>query len=438
MISDAPDPRYALLAAPMSAFQKVSVTITVLLCMLDGFDVFAVTYAAPLIKVSWGLGQGQLGLVLSSGLLGMAAGSLIIAPAADIVGRRRMVFLSLALMIAGTSWSAATHNVANLAASRIFTGLGIGAMIAVTASLAAEYSSSRSRDFCLTMMGIGFPLGGTLGGFIAAYILPHYGWPAIFIAGALFGLIMLPASWVYLPEPIAPMIARPKSDTLKRVNDYLERCGMQAVAKLPTPPEEAKTAPLRTLFKSGMASVTLLITSIYFLHVITLFFVQTWVPSLIASEGFPLAQAALVGVSVNIGGIVGGLLLGGISMRFGLKTLVVGAMATGALLTALFGSLSPNFLMLALGAAAMGLCLQGAMMGLYAVVARTFPAHTRGSGTGLVIGVGRFGSAIGPGMAGLLFSAGVSRGSVAITMAIPSLIAAALLIRFRLRPPDVP
>jgi len=438
MTADILDPRAALLVAPMSLYQKVGVTVTLLLCMLDGFDVFAATFAAPAIKAAWAVNQAQVGLVLSSGLLGMAAGSLLIAPAADLFGRRTMVFFSLLLMVAGDIGSSTTHNVHALMMTRAFTGLGIGTMIAIISSLAAEYANARSSDFCMTVFGVGFPLGGTIGGFFAAYLLPHYGWPAIFLAAAGLGLFMVLIVLLFLPEPIAPMIARPKRDTLKRVNAFLSRCGMSAIAALPPPPADAKSAPLKTLFAPGMAGATILITSIYFLHVVSLFFVQTWVPSLIAARGFAPAQAALVGVSLNIGGVVGGLLLGANSMRFGLKTLVIAAMTAGAAATAAFGSIAVDFTLLAWGAVGMGFFMQGAMMGLYAVVARSFPAHMRVSGTGLVIGIGRIGSAVGPALAGFLLTAGVARGGVTIIMAAPALIAALLLLKFKVRSPDTP
>jgi MFS transporter, AAHS family, 4-hydroxybenzoate transporter len=175
------DPRVALLRAPMSVFQKIAVALTVCLCTLDGFDVMAITFAAPAIRTAWSVNQAQLGLVLSSGLLGMAIGSLLIAPAADLLGRRCMIFLSLVLMIGGDLRSSATHTVADLMLARVVTGLGIGAMIAVISSLAAEYANARRRDFCLTLMGAGFPVGGLLGGLLAADLLPTYGcWRAPF------------------------------------------------------------------------------------------------------------------------------------------------------------------------------------------------------------------------------------------------------------------
>ncbi len=432
------DPRVDQLAQPMSAHQKIAIFVIVLLCMVDGLDVMAITFAAPAIKVLWGINQAQVGLVLSSALLGMAAGSLFLAPLADIIGRRRLIFLSLVMMIAGTLWTATCLSVIELMWSRVFTGLGVGAMVAVISPMTAEYANSRSRDFCQTMFGIGFPIGGLLGGVLAGTLLPTYGWTAIFYVASALGLVLLPVVWLYLPEPIAPMIARPKDNTLARVNAYLQRCGRPTIAALPPPPASARITPLKALFSSGMAGVTLLITTIYFMHVVTLFFVQSWAPSLVASLGFAPGQAAKIAVFVNVGGIIGGSLLGASSMRLGLKNLVITAMCGGAIVTALFSLLPPSFVLLALGSAAMGFFLQAAIMGLYAVVARTFPADMRASGTGFVIGVGRIGSAISPIMAGMLMSEGLSRSNVAFVMAAPALLAALLLLKFGVKAPDTP
>lgn len=443
-LADAPmnastrDPRLALLEAPMSPYQKIGIAVVVLLCMLDGLDVMAITFVAPAIKVAWGIDQGKVGWILASGLLGMAAGSLLIAPAADVVGRRRLIFISLSFMIAGTLWSAMTDNVRDMALSRVFTGLGIGTCIAIITSLAAEYSNARSRDFCQAMFAVGFPIGGMLGGVLAGVLLPSYGWQAIFLVASGVGAVMAVVAWFFLPEPIAPMIARPRADTLDRVNAYLARCGLAPISKLPPPPASAKSTPLKALFEPGMAGPTATITVIYFLHVITLFFVQSWAPSLVVNMGFRPDQAALIAVWVNVGGIIGAPLLGASSTRFGLKPLVVGAIAGGAVLTAIFGSIPPNFVLLSLGAFAAGLGIQSGMMGLYAVIARTFPAHIRVTGTGFVIGVGRVGSAIGPAAAGMLLAAGLTGAGVAVVLAVPSLLAALILLKFTVRPPDTP
>jgi len=125
--------------------QVAAVAVTVIISALDGYDVLAASFAAPAISHAWGVGKAVLGLVLSSGLFGMALGALVLSPLADLVGRRRLVFLSLALMAVGMLLSALAQSLGQLVAWRVLTGVGIGAMVAVITPLAAEFANSRRR-----------------------------------------------------------------------------------------------------------------------------------------------------------------------------------------------------------------------------------------------------------------------------------------------------
>ena len=428
------DPRQLLLDAPMSAFQTRAVATTVALCALDGFDVFAVTFAAPALLKDWGIDKAQLGLALSAGLLGMALGSLLLSPLADTFGRRRMLFVALAIMIAGTAWTAVVEGLGGLIASRLFTGLGIGAMIAVIMPLAAEYANSRRRDLAVALFGVGFPLGGIIGGFVSAYLLATFGWRSIFIAASGLGVVMAVVSARSLLDPVALVIARPGADGLARVNAFLARCGHSAVATLPPPPDSAKL-PIGRLFERGMAGTTLQITLIYFLVVIPVFFMQTWLPTLIADLGIVPAKAALISAFFSIGGVIAGLAIAATSARLGLRTILNLTLICGAAMIVAFSRLGANPAVLIAAAAVAGFFIQGSMVTLYAVVARTFPAEMRASGTGFVIGIGRVGSILPPLLAGALAAAGLERTGIALVMAAPALAALALLVSFVIRPP---
>ena len=132
--------------APMSRTQVGAVAITVILSALDGFDVLSVTFVAPAISRDWGIGKAALGVVLSSGLGGMALGSFLIAPLADTLGRRRLILVSLSLMAVGMALSATSSSLVQLAAWRVVTGLGIGACVAVINPIAAEFANARRRS----------------------------------------------------------------------------------------------------------------------------------------------------------------------------------------------------------------------------------------------------------------------------------------------------
>lgn len=81
-----------------------------------------------------------------------------------------------------------------------------------------------------------------------------------------------------------------------------------------------------------------------------------------------------------------------------------------------------------MAAAAGGFCTNAAVVGLYALVAGSFPTAIRGGGTGFVIGIGRGGAALGPIIGGFLFAAGLGLPIVAAIMASGSLLAALALL----------
>lgn len=420
------DPRSDLRTAPMSRHQLVAVAVTVALCALDGWDVLAITFAAPGIAAQWGLNKAALAVVFSSGLVGIAAGSFLIAPLADVIGRRPTVLLSLAVMAVGTFWTAAAPNLFVLEALRLLTGLGIGAMIAVINALAAEYASERRRDLAVSLVNVGYPIGGVLGGSLAAALLPAFGWRSIFVCVGAACVAMLAVVWRALPEPPGYLIARPKPQSLAGVNRYLARCGQPPVAVLPAPPSSART-PIAALFGTGTLGVTLLVTALYLLTVVPVFYMQNWLPKLVTELGFSDAEAAGVSVWLSIGGIAGGLFVGLASSRLGLKSTVVAILLAMAVTINLFGKAPADLAALRVAAAAAGFSVFGAMVGVYAVVSRSFPTAIRASGTGLVIGIGRLGSIASPLLASTMFSFGLDRAGVSAAMSIPAGLAAILL-----------
>ncbi len=406
--------------------------VTTALNALDGFDVLAITFAAPAIARNWHVDKGVLGAVFSAGLLGMAFGSFFLAPFADRVGRRVVALCSLALMVLGTLWTARAGGTGSLIASRLFTGLGIGSMIAVINPLAAEYANTRRRDLALSLLNVGYPAGGLIGGIVAALLLSSYGWQAVFVTASALGAVMMVIVWLLMPEPASFLLARPGPRNLVRLNAYLRRCGVPEVDEVP-PAQPVDRVPTAALFRSGMRRVTLTITAIYLLFVVTLFFMQNWLPTLVADVGFSAADAARIAIWLSIGGIAGGLSVGVLSPRFGLKPTVTGMIGASFCLVALFGLVPGNFKLLQLAGAVVGFAIYGGIIGLYAVVSRSFPVTMRASGTGFVIGIGRLGSVLSPLIASALFHSGLAREGVCLVLALPALIAGLILLSYRIQ-----
>jgi benzoate transport len=426
------DVRRLLDGAPMGRLQIAAIILCVLLNALDGFDVLAISFASPGIAIEWGVDRAELGLVLSMELIGMAAGSVILGNLADRIGRRPIILLCLALMALGMLSASFSFSVISLSAVRLVTGLGIGGMLACTNTMVAELANARARSLAITVMAAGYPIGAILGGSVASMLLVAGGWRDIFLFGAIVTGIFLPISLFLLPESIGFLLQKRPEGALGKVNDLLRRMGHQPVEALPSPDPAIPKASIGALFAPGLANITTLLTVAYFAHIMTFYFILKWVPKIVVDMGFAPSAAGGVLVWANVGGLVGALLLSLLSWRISIRALVIIAMVASAIMVTIFGQGQSSLAGLALIAAAAGFCTNSAVVGLYVIIAQSFPTSVRAGGTGVVIGIGRGGAALGPIIAGLLFSWNFGLVSVALAMALGSLIAAgALMLLFK-------
>ncbi|WP_321396125.1 MFS transporter [Emcibacter sp.] len=421
------DPREIIDREPMSGLQVFAVGICIFLNALDGFDVLAITFAAPGIAEDWGLGPDAIGIVISTGLAGMAVGSLFLAPYADRFGRRTAILASLVTMGVGMLLSATANDIITMSIYRVITGLGIGAMLASINAMSAEYSNKKRRDLSVSLMSIGYPIGGVLGGSVAAMLLGHYNWQSVFIFGGIVTLALVPVIIYYLPESIEFLSHNKGQAALGQINKILRRMGHSEAHHVIEEKTPQARARITDLFAPEQRRVTLILALSYFFHITTFYYVLGWVPSIITALGFDKAVGTSVSVWVSIGGIVGGSVLGWCATFFSLTRLVIGVMVATGLAVIVFGQVTPDIGLLKLVAFVLGFFMFGGVVGLYALVAKRFPTRLRATGTGFVIGVGRGGAVIAPVLTGFLLAAGMERGNVATIMAFGSILAAVAL-----------
>lgn len=432
------DPRAVVAGRPMTPWQVLAIAMCVVLNALDGFDVLSISFASPGIAAEWGIDRAALGVVLSMELIGMAAGSVLLGQVADRVGRRPTVMACLTIMTLGMLSTTQASSIGMLAATRLFTGLGIGGMLATTNALVAEYANDRWRGTAVAIMAAGYPMGAILGGAVASSLLETGGWRHVFLLGAGVTAVCLPLVPFLLPEPVGSLLQRRGDGTLDRVNRSLRALGHAPVSSLPEPRAGERPAKPRfgDLFAHGMAPVTVLLTVIYFFHIMTFYFILKWVPKVVVDMGFSPSQAGGVLVWANIGGLTGGLLLSGLALHFGIRRLLLTFMVGSTVLVILFGQGHGDLRALSLAVAAGGFCTNAVVVGIYALIAQSFPTAIRGGGTGFVIGVGRGGAALGPIVGGLLFQAGLGLPVVATIMGGGSLVAALALLAMPKRAPE--
>lgn len=412
--------------APMTRAQIIVIGAALLLAALDGYDVLGMAYAAPAISRAWGLDKAVLGFLLSTSLIGMACGSLLLSPLADVFGRKRLSFAGVGLMIVGSGLSALAHGVPTLAAARILTGFGIGAVVPLTTTIAAEFSNAKGRAFAVTCTTVGFTAGSILGGLVAAALLHAFAWQAIFVSGAVAGLLLLPVIALALPESPSFLIARRGDDALQRLNRVLGRLGHPAVAALPAASTSARM-PYKALFSAPYVAMTACFTGVMILVSATSYFLLNWLPQIIADAGFAPSTGSLASAVSSTMGMLSGLAFGLAATRMMPARLGSIAMLGLGCAVVVFGFAPPKLHFLLMSVALCGVFAGGASALFYATIAASFPPQIRASGIGFVTGFGRIFSVMGPVLAGILFKAGLSRAGVSCIFAAMPVIAAILL-----------
>ncbi len=415
----------------MSRFQWRIVAIMVGLNALDGFDVLSISFVSPGIASEWGIDRAALGIVLSMELIGMALGSVLLGRVADRIGRRSTILMCLGVMTVGMLGAATSGGVNVLAAWRVFTGLGIGGMLAATNAAVAEASNRQHRALTVVLMAAGYPVGTVIGGSVASGILAVADWRGVFLFGAAMSLAFIPIVLRGAPESIPYLMQRGGPDALVKVNALLRRMGHPQLAALPAELEAPRRQPVSALFSGDLLRPTLLLTLAYFAHIMTFYFILKWIPKIVSDLGYAPALAGTVLVWASLGGLAGSLLLGVLTRGYPVRGLTIGAMILSVVFVVLFGAGASDLASLSLVAAVAGFATNAGVVGLYALLAMSFPTALRASATGFVIGVGRGGSALAPAVAGFLFAAGQGLSTVALLMAIGSLVAAAAVLMLR-------
>jgi MFS family permease len=285
---------------PIRPRQAVAIGLCVLLNALDGFDVLSISFASPGIAKEWSIDRAALGVVLSMELIGMAVGSVLLGQVADRWGRRKTALACLVAMAIGMISTSQVTTIGALAATRLFNGFGIGGMLATTSALVAEYANNRWRSAAVAIMAAGYPLGAIVGGSVASVLLATGGWRDVFLLGAALTAMFLPIVPLLLPEPVSSLLHnRLGGDTLAKVNRTLKALGHDEVTQLPPVEPEKRKTNIATLFDKGMAPVTILLTTAYFLHIMTFYFILKWVPKIVVDMGFSPSAAGGVLVWTN-------------------------------------------------------------------------------------------------------------------------------------------
>jgi AAHS family 4-hydroxybenzoate transporter-like MFS transporter len=369
--------------------------------------------------------RSVLGPVISSGLVGMMIGAMVSGPLADRFGRRPVLIGCAVIFGIGSLLTATAQTVEALTMFRAFTGLGMGGAMPNAIALTSEYMPHRRRGTAVTTMICGFSLGAAVGGFVAAAIIPRWGWQAVFVVGGVAPLVIAAAALLWLPDSIRFLIVKGGAD--ERVRDYLTRIAPSAAIPR-TISSVAEEEPrgafvVLQLFAGQRAAGTLLIWVIYFMNLLNLYFLNSWLPTIISDANIPVATAIRLTALFQVGGIGGALVLGALLDRYFSFWILAACYLWAAVCVFFIGATGASTVMLGITIASAGLGIIGGQNAAHALTASFYPVAIRSTGVGWALGIGRIGSIVGPVLGGLLLARGTPIGQVFWSAAVPALIA---------------
>ena len=369
------------------------------LVMIDGYDLFIVSFIAPLIAKDLHLNFVNIGTVFAAGLAGSMVGGLVLGHIADRAGRRPTLLVALAAAAVATLLCSQAQSFGAFAALRFLTGLALGGVLAAIVPLVAEHFPRQQRSAAVTMMFIGYPLGAVVGGAITALLIAH-GWRNLFLGAGVVTLLLVPLG-LLLPETL-----------------HASDVAIDASYRKPW------SGSFIDLFTGGRFWTTVIASFAIFCLLLVTYLLNSWTPLIAARSGFSPQTAAWCGVLLNLGGVSGALISTLLVARFGVFKVVTLMIAAGSLAVALLGYLYGSAGALYSGLGVIGLLVIGGQQNAPAISVQLYPQRMRSTGVGWQFAAGRFGSILGPLIGGRLLAANVSVQLLFVLIAIPTLLSA--------------
>lgn len=416
---------------PFSPFQWVIFALCFFIVLLDGFDTAAIGYIAPSLIKEWGVSKPALAPVLSAALFGLAAGALLAGPLADRLGRKKVLVGSVLIFAMACLASGFAPDLTTLSVLRFVTGVGLGAAMPNAVTLMSEYCPDGRRATLTNAMFCGFPLGAAFGGFLAAWMIPNFGWRSVLILGGAVPLLLVLLLVVLLPESVRYMVAN--GHPVERIRAVLARIAGPAVlsAKRFVLTETAAHSDA----KSGIGVVlsapyrvgSLMLWLAYFMGLVIFYALINWMPVLFKDAGIDPKTGTLIAALFPLGG-VGAVFFGWLMDRFNANRIIAAGYALTAVSIWAIGQATGQVGWLVLIVFVAGTIMNTAQSSMPALAAAYYPTRGRATGVAWMLGIGRFGGIAGSFLVAELSARHLSFGDIFAVVAIPGIIATAALM----------
>jgi MFS transporter, AAHS family, 4-hydroxybenzoate transporter len=419
--------------SPIGRLQIATFTLCLLSLIMDGFDVQALGYVAPAIVRDWNVPSSALGPVFGAGNFGVLIGALVFSMVADKIGRRPVLIGATLFFSVMTLLTARARSVDELLVLRFISGIGLGCIIPNATALVGEYSPRRKRITLMMTITVGFTAGAAIGGFVAAWLIPAFGWRSVFYFGGAVPLAIALAMALWLPESLQFMVLRGRSRTaiarwLKGIDSSVRA---DASTEYVVAEENRGGVPAMHLFREGRGLVTILLWIVNFMNLLNLYSLASWLPTVVRDAGHSTSTAVLVGTILQVGGTIGTFGLAWLIARRGFIPVLSTSFAIAAASIALIGLPALSLVMLFVVVFVAGWCVVGGQPGINAFAATYYPTYLRSTGVGWGLGVGRAGAIVGPIIGGEFMRLKWSAQDMFLAAALPALVSAIVMFSLK-------
>ncbi|VVD89947.1 glucose transporter [Pandoraea iniqua] len=434
------DVRDTLQAAPLGAYHFKLAILLALILLFDGYDLYNAAYIVHDVASLWHMSPSQIGVLLSCGLAGFAAGSAVSGLFSDRIGRRRVLLTGIWLAgLFSLAIALFAHDLTTFIALRFVMGISLGLLMPVAVTYINEIAPKRSANvFTIVFFTCGWIGGATASGFIAAWLIPQYGWQSMYFVGALSVVLALVLQFV-LPESVSFLASRGHQDAVRAQLTRLwpARAAEFANAVFTSPDAGVKAGSVAALFSGAFRRQTFCFWAMGALSLFSSYGLSGWLPTIMLKRGENLSTSFAYGSLLVFASAFGSLICGVVADRIGNRRLAMslawlaGAAAIGVLAVATGGKVT------FLGIVVAGMFVIGTQTVLNNLVAVSYPTEIRSTAVGLYLGIARVGAMCGPAIAGVLQQATGGAGAMFVVLG-AALVSAAALVFLVARPESLP
>lgn len=390
--------------------------------MMEGYDLVIYGSIVSNLIEEWHLSTVTAGFIGSAALVGMMVGSFSLGILADKIGRKKVTILCLTLFSIFTGLAGFVHSAWIFAACRFLAGLGIGGAMPNAIGLLSDYVPGKSRNTMIAIATTGMQIGGILAPVTSIFAIPTLGWRFCLFVG-FAALIAVPIMIKLLPDSLDHLYAKGKQNEIKKILAKVspQTNSDQVVISLDSPKDSK--SPVIELFRKKRAVNTVMFWTVFFMGLLMIYGLNTWLPKLMESAGYSLGSSLTFLIVLNSVGLVGTVILGRIADRMKnprpllIILYIVGAIAM--VLLSIKGSMTTAYILIGI----CGICTFGSQNIGIAYVAHYYPGKIRTTGLGVCNTVGRVGGILGPSLGGVLLAAQLPMFFNCLAFAIPGVIA---------------